>query len=145
MKKTIFMFALLILVTSASALEIKEFSLPILNQDDKFTLSEHLGSKTIVINFFASWCTACVEETPDLHSLQNMYNTNDYIFIAINSGESRGVINKFIKKYKFKYIILEDTNKSVASLYNITSLPKTIVISKSKRIVFFGNRPPKKL
>jgi thiol-disulfide isomerase/thioredoxin len=106
-----------------------------------FKLQDHVGKKIIVLNFFASWCTSCIQELPLLHSLQEKYK-DDAHFIAINVGERPGIIAKFLKKHPFRYTILEDQDKRVTKQFGVEALPKTIVINKKGAISFRGDRPP---
>ena len=133
----------LLLSFNVYSAEVKDFSLLQYVDGKEFKLSEHLGKKTIVLNFWASWCTSCIQELPELHALKAKYPKA--IFIGINSGEKKKLIKKFLRRYKFNYDILMDRKKTVAASYGIESLPRTIVISKDKKISFSGDRPPKEL
>jgi thiol-disulfide isomerase/thioredoxin len=128
---------------SAFTASVKDFKLKAYTDKKEFSLSEHLGKKTILLNFWASWCTSCIQELPELHALKKKYP--DALFVGINSGESEKFVKKFLRRYKFNYKILMDKTKSVAKSYGIDTLPRTIVITKDKKISFIGDRPPKKL
>ena len=136
---------LFIFIINVQAKEIPAFSLPVFNTDEIFKIEDVLGKKIIILNFFASWCTSCISELPELHSLQKKYSDKKYIFLAINAGERRKIVKKFIKRYKFKYKILLDEDRKVSKLFKVEELPKTIVISLEKKIIFSGERPPERL
>ncbi|MBK25690.1 MAG: hypothetical protein CME70_16955 [Halobacteriovorax sp.] len=138
-----YLFFSLFISLNLSAGEVKDFSLPKYKDDKTFKLSEHLGKKTIVLNFWATWCTSCIQELPELHALKAKYPSA--LFIGINSGEKKKLIKKFLKRHKFDFEHLVDPKMKVADLYGITAIPVTIVIDKNKKIVFNGARPPKNL
>ncbi|MCY4523353.1 MAG: TlpA disulfide reductase family protein [Halobacteriovoraceae bacterium] len=124
--------------------DIKDFSLPTYKDNKIFQLSKNLKKyDKILINFWASWCTGCIEELAELEALKNKYK--NVLFIAINAGEKKRKIDKFIKKYNFSYLILEDKDRLVSKKLNVKHLPQTIVIDKKKKILFRGDRPPKKI
>lgn len=137
------LFLVLFLSFNVLGSEVKEFKLQTYKDNKEFNLSDHLGKKIIVLNFWASWCTSCIQELPELHALKE--KNPKAIFIGINSGERTKLIKKFLRRHKFNYEILVDKEKKVAAMYGIESLPRTIVISKDKKISFSGNRPPKGL
>lgn len=141
MKSTLVLF--LLLTFKAHSADAINFELPSFKDGKIFKLSDHLGKKRIVMNFWASWCTSCVQELPELHALKEKYS--DAVYVGINSGERKILVKKFIRRYKFNYHILLDKDKKVATLYNIEALPRTIVIGLNKKIVFDSNRPPKGL
>ncbi len=123
--------------------EVKDFSLPKYSDGKTFKLSEYLGKKTIVLNFWATWCTSCIQELPELHALKAKYPKA--LFVGVNSGEKKKLIKKFLKRHKFDFEHLVDPEMKVADLYGVSAIPVTIVIDKNKKIVFSGARPPKKL
>ncbi len=141
MKKLLGLYLLFSL--SAFSSEVKDFNLTTYKDKKEFKLKDHLGKKTIVLNFWASWCTSCITELPELHALKKKYPKA--LFIGINSGESEKFVKKFLRRYKFNYKILMDKTKTVAKSYGIDTLPRTIVIGMDKKISFKGDRPPSKI
>lgn len=99
----------------------------------------------ILINFWASWCTGCIQELAELLALKEKYKDQKVLFIAINAGESKKKIKKFIKKYKFSYLVLLDKDRVLSKGLGVNNLPKTIVVNKKREILFTGNRPPKEI
>ena len=60
---------------------IDDFSLPDLDGEPR-TLAEFAG-KTIVLNFWASWCGPCLEEMPDFIDLQTRYGDRGVQFLGV--------------------------------------------------------------
>ena len=141
MKKFLSLFLLFSL--SCFSGEVKDFKLLTYKDKKEFNLADHLGKQVIVLNFWASWCTSCITELPELHALKAKYPKA--LFIGVNSGESEKFVKKFLRRYKFNYKILMDQTKSVAKSYGIDTLPRTIVIDLKKKISYKGDRPPLKL
>jgi thiol-disulfide isomerase/thioredoxin len=141
--RVVFLLFLLSISLKLLALDIPlvKFDLPIYQQDKSVKLEQYLGKKWIVINFFASWCTSCIEELPELHQLQKRYPK--VLFLAINAGERTKIVKKFLKKYPFHYTILLDKKRIISKQFGVETLPRTLVISKEGKIIFSGNRPPK--
>jgi thiol-disulfide isomerase/thioredoxin len=100
--------------------------------------------KTYVLNFWAVWCTSCIQEIPLLNKLKEKYGNEKFIYLAINAGDTEKKIDKFLTKYPFHFEHLLDMDKKYSKSVGVTNLPVTIVI-KNKKIVFEGIRPPAKL
>lgn len=49
-----------------------------------------LRGKPVVINFWATWCTSCLIEMPELKAVQAEFGAENVVVLAVNSGESRG-------------------------------------------------------
>ena len=141
---TIIGLVLLFLLPNSHSSEIKNFGLPVYKSDKKFQLKKALQKhEKVLINFWASWCTGCIQELPKLEELKKKYKK--VLFVAINAGESGKKIEKFIKTYNFSYLILEDKDRAISKSLDIKSLPQTLLVDKNRKILFRGNRPPKKI
>ncbi len=135
---------LLFLSLSAQAEKMQDFTLPIFKENKNFVLSENLKDKKILINFWASWCTSCIQELPLLDALKEKYG-DKVVFVAINAGEKSNLITKFLKKYKFNFIHLEDQDRVLSKKLKVDSLPVTIVVDKDMNIIYREVVPPKEL
>lgn len=117
---------------------LKSFSLPSYLDQNEYRY--HYGKKT-VINFWATWCISCIKEIPVLEKLKR--ENSGVEFLAINAGDSRKKIKKFLKKTGFSYRILMDGSKDFSKGLNIFSLPQTIVVDRNGVIIYHKNIPPK--
>ncbi|OFZ16333.1 MAG: hypothetical protein A2X86_21680 [Bdellovibrionales bacterium GWA2_49_15] len=132
-------------VAMAGAFNYTAFKLPHFQSDENFDSEQQVGKKIVIINFFASWCTSCIQELPELRALKEKYSGPDYLYVAINAGESESVLKKFLKKNPFPYLILKDPERLVSKKLGVEELPRTIVIDRSRKISFDGIRPPASL
>ena len=89
------------------------------------TLSDYKG-KTVVLNFFATWCTYCKMELP---SLEEINSTRDDIVIFLvatpdigNEG-SKEYIESFMEENGYSMTVLYDETGEVVSKYNVSGLP----------------------
>lgn len=124
--------------------KLSDFNLPVYNTDSKFHLSESLKDKKVLINFWATWCTSCIHEIPLLEALKEKYG-KDVVFVAVNAGEKSNLIERFLKKYKFSYILLKDEDRSFSKSIGVDSLPVTIVLDKDRNIIYRDVVPPKEI
>ncbi len=89
-----------------------------------------LRGKNVIINFWATWCGFCVEEMPDLQKLQNTYKDKNLVVLAINVGESKEVVEKFMKDNNLDLEVVLDEDSEVSNLYGVRSFPTSLVVSK---------------
>lgn len=144
MKKIIFLMLQIVLMSSLQAKTLADFELPIYNEKKTFKLSEQKG-KTVVLNFWATWCISCVKEIPELNDLKNKYPGQNYIFVGISAGDTTMQIKKFLNKHPFNFLIVEDFTKNISKSLGVTDLPRTIVISPSGEVLYSDSKPPKNL
>lgn len=120
----------------------KNFNLPEYNNSENVVSSAKLLKKSkILINFWATWCTSCIQEIPELNNLKNKHP--DIEMIAINAGDSDKKIAKFLKKYPFHFTQLKDATKEYSKSIGVESLPQTWIIDQNMQIIYQGIRPPK--
>lgn len=94
---------------------------------NKVTLSELRGKK-VYLNFWATWCTYCVKEMPDMEKLYQETKDSDLVMLAINVGEDKKTVEDFIAKQNFSFTVLLDTTGEVSQLYQVSGLPTSYFI-----------------
>lgn len=141
--KKIFFLCLTYISFNAQAEKLTNFTLSDFKTNLTYNLQEQTKGKKTLINFWASWCTSCAKEIPQLEELKKKYK--DANFIAINAGETSNLINKFIKKYQFSYTVLTDPDRTISKSLGINALPVTIVIDQDMNILYKDIVPPKEL
>lgn len=140
----VFLLNLTFNTSIARAEKLQDFVLNEYKTNVKITLSEKLKGKKALINFWASWCTSCVHEIPQFEALKTKYG-QDVHFFAVNAGEKPNLIERFINKNKFSYVVLLDEERTYSKLIGVNSLPVTIVVDKDMNILYRGFTPPHEL
>jgi thiol-disulfide isomerase/thioredoxin len=151
-------------ITEASRPPALDFTLPDLN-GKSVSLSAFRG-KVVLLNFWATWCTACLAEIPDLVALQSkMGNQVAVVGIALDGvpdedGDSPGEegeksqkagaslktvrtkVERAVKARRINYAVLLDPKGSVGGQYNGGELPTTVIIDAEGRVRrrFIGER-----
>ena len=99
-----------------------------------FTLSESRGKITL-LNFMATWCPECIAEIPELISLWNEYS-DKIIIVSINVDpfSSDEELAAFRQNYMGTSWIWAMGTPSISELYDVTRIPKTVIISKDLRV-----------
>jgi len=90
-------------------------------------LSDYRG-KTVLINFWATWCGPCVNEMPDIQELSEAY-ADDLIVVAINCSEKKDKVENFIEKTGYNFIIGLDETGDIQKKYPSQGIPYTIIIN----------------
>ncbi len=110
----------------------------LLSSMGKSTLSlADLRGKAIVLNFWASWCQPCKEETPLLEKTwkQMQAQGKAVVFLGIDFEESTSAATSFLQQYGVTYPAVLDADGSVATHYHIVSLPGTFFINRQGIVV----------
>ncbi len=97
-------------------------------EGEKFVLSDQVGKKAIVLNFFATWCGPCKAEMPELVRFAEKHKDAPFLMIGINADEREDTVRDFIKEYGVSYPVGIDKNSRVQRLFSVRSLPTTVFI-----------------
>ena len=105
---------------------------------DVIELNEHIGEGPILISFWATWCKPCKEELPHVQELLEKYEEKGLTVFAISTDSEKSVakVKPYIKSHNYTFEVLLDTNSEVARSYYVRSVPFTLIIDKSGKIVY---------
>jgi uncharacterized protein (TIGR03435 family) len=92
-----------------------------------------LRGKTVVLEFWATWCGPCVASIPHLNQLSASLDPNKFVFISIDDEDS-SVVEAFMHRKKMATWVALDANESTFKAFGVTSRPATIIVDKNGRI-----------
>ncbi len=93
-------------------------------------LSDYRG-KTVVLNFWATWCVPCRSEMPDLqHAFEAHQAPGDLVVIGVDDKEPSGIVTGFTKDLGITFPILLDRTSDVRTHYGVVGLPGTFFIDR---------------
>jgi thiol-disulfide isomerase/thioredoxin len=101
--------------------------------DNGKTIStREFGGKVLVLNFWASWCPPCVEETPSLSDFAARYADKGVVVLALSVDKSEPAYRNFLAK--FRPAFLTALNSEVHEDYGTFIYPESYII-KDGRVV----------
>jgi thiol-disulfide isomerase/thioredoxin len=113
-----------------------DFNLKFKDLNNKEHSLKDLIGKTVVLNFWATWCVPCVAELPSLTRLSAKYRNNPNIAVICLSDESLSTIRS--KEYieGVKSPIFSSEGHKIPSMFKKSAIPATFIISADGCIVF---------
>ena len=110
------------------------FTLPALGQaGGQVSLSQYQG-KPVIVNFWASWCAPCQQETPLLASWYKQQHGH-VVLLGLDENDTTANALKFAHAKGVSYPIGFDPQVTVALAYNVDGLPQTFFLNAQHRIV----------
>jgi thiol-disulfide isomerase/thioredoxin len=96
-------------------------------------LSDNLG-KTVILNFWATWCEPCRTEIPYLLKAAKEFKEKDLVVFGVNlDQEGEEKVRRFIDEFKIDYPILIPPKGS--PFWALEELPTTLLIDAEGRLV----------
>src|SRR3977135_2833839 len=93
-----------------------------------------LKGKVVVLNFWATWCPPCVEETPALNHLQKYIDSRNGVGLGISIDEGGAAYDKFLKDQSVVFPTYRDATKKSAADYGTSMYPETYIIDRRGKI-----------
>jgi peroxiredoxin len=105
---------------------------------DSVRLSDLVGSKVILLDFWATYCDPCLAAMPHLQEVYTKHRDQGFVIlgISIDGPESAANVRSIVAKLGVEFPILRDEESRVVALYNPrTSAPYSVLIGRDGRVV----------
>lgn len=93
-----------------------------------------LRGKVVLLNFWATWCPPCVEETPSLNELQTRIQPRGGIVLGVSVDDDESAYENFRRTYNLTFPTYRDLTKKIPLTYGTTMYPDTYIIDRNGRI-----------
>lgn len=93
-----------------------------------------LRGKTVVLNFWASWCGPCRDEMPLLQAGWMRWQDRNVVFVGVDAKDDRGYARSFLKRYGVTYPNVYDGKGSLIGRYGVTGYPETFFIDAEGKV-----------
>ncbi len=96
---------------------------------------ESFRGKYVFIDFWAGWCRPCREENPVLRKVYQKFGGKDFEIVSISLDRSEEDWKKAVKEDGLNWTLLHDSIGDIAQLYNVQSIPNTLLLNPNGEIV----------
>ena len=103
-----------------------------------FQFSKFAKGKTVVLDFWASWCPDCRKDAPEVVRLYEKYRQYGIEFIGISMDTDVEAWKKAIEKYGIKYPQVSELKKfketDIAKAYGVKWIPSMVVVGPDRQV-----------
>jgi cytochrome c biogenesis protein CcmG/thiol:disulfide interchange protein DsbE len=110
------------------------FDLPLLTGDGALSLAD-LRGKAVVINFWASWCRPCAEESPYLERVWQRGRGRGLVVVGVDEEDVSKDARRFVRRTGISYPVVRDRTGAVRDDYGLRGYPETFVVGRDGRIL----------
>ena len=103
--------------------------LEVMDRDGARWAAAALKGKTVLLNFWGTWCGPCLEELPSLQALQQKTGKSDVIVLTINVGDSPNKLDAYMSQHGLSLPVVMDPHREMAKRWGIRIYPSTVILS----------------
>ncbi len=101
-----------------------------------------LKGKVVLVQYWASWCTYCLQETPHIKQMYEKYHDQGFEVVGVNLDEARGRADQIVQQLELPWpqLFSEDPNalgmeNPNAARYGVNGIPLCILVDREGNVV----------
>lgn len=102
---------------------------------DTLALSDFQG-RVVVLNFFASWCVACIDEHAVFVEAERRYSPDEFQMLGVVYQDSPENARRWMSRMGGSWPSLLDPNSRIAIDYGVYGVPETYFIDRQGRVAY---------
>jgi cytochrome c biogenesis protein CcmG/thiol:disulfide interchange protein DsbE len=114
--------------------------LPELEGGSTASLADYRG-RVVVLNYWASWCTPCRQESPLLERWHERISARGGTVLGVDSLDVTADARAFIRRFRLTYPMLRDRDGDTQKRFGVTGYPETLVVDRRGRIAALQRGP----
>jgi thiol-disulfide isomerase/thioredoxin len=97
-------------------------------QGQRISLKE-LAGKTVILDFWATWCPPCRASVPELKELTKKYPNDRLVLISISGDKDEKAWQEFVAKHEMSWSQFRDPDHKLGELFRVNGFPTYLVIN----------------
>ncbi|MCW8957195.1 MAG: TlpA family protein disulfide reductase [Gammaproteobacteria bacterium] len=134
---------LFVFTASPNAADLKPYTVkgptPALKLNDltgkTHDLNDYKG-QIVLVQFWATYCTPCRKEMPSMNKLVKKMTGVPFKILAVDMGESKKDVTRFVKEVKPEFTILMDESGEALSSWRVFAAPSNFIIDPQGNIKY---------
>lgn len=97
-------------------------------------------TKVLLVNFWATWCEACVVEMPSLVKLRQKFKDRGFEIAVVSVDQNpEAVVPKALRSFGIDFETFIDPEGELAEVFDVHAIPLTVVMDAKRKILWVEN------
>ena len=106
---------------------------------DSVALSQWIGKKPVIVEFWATWCPICAELLPRMEAAKQKFGDRaEFIVVAVAVNQSRNSVRRHLERYPMPFTFLWDGNGAAVRAFDAPSTSYIAVLDTKGKVVYTG-------
>lgn len=107
----------------------------VVDLEGKAVESSRFAGKTLIVDFWASWCATCEEAVPKLAELSRKYAGQGLVVIGISVDKgSDAKVRKAARNLGIDYVVFRDKGNDLAKVFGFKGIPSVYVFDRKGKL-----------
>ena len=129
------MLIIIIAIQLTAAEKVGEFKLENI-EGKQVKLSDFQKEDLVILDFWATWCVPCKNSLPKINDIHEKYDNVNVLAINVDKPRKKAAAVSHVKSNRFTFHTLFDSKKVVQKQFNITNIPRTLIIDQDGTIIY---------
>lgn len=111
----------------------------LIESGDSISIQKYAASKKyVLLDFWASWCSPCRKEIPNLKEAYAKYGEKGFGIISISIDKSKNAWQEALNKEAMPWLQTRDNLELISgNIFRVSSLPAYVLINKDGQLISF--------
>src|SRR3989440_8608004 len=106
---------------------------------DSVALSQWIGKKPVLVEFWATWCPICAELLPRMEAAKQKFGDRaEFIVVAVAVNQSRNSVRRHLERHSMPFTFLWDGNGAAVRAFQAPSTSYIAVLDSKGKVVYTG-------
>jgi thiol-disulfide isomerase/thioredoxin len=102
-------------------------------------LSDYVGKKPVLMEFWATWCGNCHELEPSMKALHAKYGSRVvFVGVAVSVNQTPARVRAYVAKNKLPWIQLFDRKGEATGAYDAPATSYIVIVDRDGKVVYTG-------
>jgi thiol-disulfide isomerase/thioredoxin len=100
----------------------------------RWPVLEGYAGKVVLLDFWASWCSPCLQSFPWMNELQEKHGREGLVVLAVNLDQDRKLAESFLGRTPAKFRVEYDASGDVARQFEVQAMPTSFLIDRQGKV-----------
>jgi thiol-disulfide isomerase/thioredoxin len=106
---------------------------------DSVALSQWIGKRPVIVEFWATWCPICAELLPRMEAAQRKFGDRaEFLVVAVAVNQSKNSVRRHLERHPMPFTFLWDGNGAAVRAFQAPSTSYIAVLDAKGRVVYTG-------
>jgi thiol-disulfide isomerase/thioredoxin len=102
-------------------------------------LSQYIGKKPVLLEFWATWCSNCEELLPAVRTAQAAYGSKvEFIGVNVTVNQTPERVRRYLEVHKPPYRTLYDDEGTSTRAYQVPATSYVVIVDRAGKVAYTG-------